>query len=52
VVYAGVDPLTGQRRYLKESAETYEGAIVALTKMQNQVDRSRAFAGMSVSGRL
>lgn len=40
-VYAGVDPLTHQRRYLKEIAPDYDAACVALTKLQHQVDEDR-----------
>jgi hypothetical protein len=32
-VYAGIDPLTGRRRDLKETAATYDAAEVALTKL-------------------
>jgi integrase len=39
VVYAGVDPLTGKERRLKESAKTLKAAEVALTKLQRQVDQ-------------
>jgi hypothetical protein len=38
VVYAGVDPLTGKERRLKETAPTCAAAQVALTKLQRQVD--------------
>jgi hypothetical protein len=34
VVYAGVDPVTGRERRLKESAKTFKAAEVALTKLQ------------------
>jgi integrase len=40
-VYAGVDPLTGSRRNLRETASTYEAAAAALTKLQHQVDEDR-----------
>jgi integrase len=38
VVYAGKDPLTGKDRRLKETAQTYADAKVALTKLQREVD--------------
>jgi hypothetical protein len=38
IVYTGIDPLTGQRRYLKESADDYDAARVTLTKLQRQGD--------------
>ena len=38
VVYAGTDPLTGRPRYLRETAKSYAGAEVALTRLQRQVD--------------
>ena len=41
VVYAGMDPLTGKPRYLRETAKTYDAAEVALTKLQSQVDEDR-----------
>jgi integrase len=41
VVYAGVDPLTGKQRYLKETADTYDAAELALTKLQSRVDENR-----------
>src|SRR3954469_13458532 len=41
IVYAGTDPLTGRRRDLKETADDYDGATVALTKLQRQVDEDR-----------
>jgi hypothetical protein len=37
-VYVGKDPLTGKRRWLKETAPTYAEAKVALTRLQRQVD--------------
>ena len=40
-VYAGIDPLTGKRRYLKEIADSPEAAKRALTKLQRQVDEDR-----------
>ena len=40
-VYAGVDPLTGRPRYLRETAKTYEAAKLALTRLQSQVDEDR-----------
>lgn len=41
VVYAGVDPLTGRERYVRESAPTRREAEKALTRLQNQVDEKR-----------
>lgn len=41
VVYAGIDPLTGKQRYLKETADTYDAAELALTKLQSRVDENR-----------
>ncbi len=41
VVYAGVDPLTGRERRLKESAPTKKAAQAALSRMQTQVDERR-----------
>lgn len=41
VVYAGVDPLTGRERYLRESADTRKAAQAALTRLQAQVDERR-----------
>ncbi len=41
VVYAGRDPLTNKRRYLRETATTYAAAELALTRMQAQVDENR-----------
>lgn len=41
VVYAGVDPLTGKQRQLRDTATTYEAAEIALTKLQRQVDEDR-----------
>jgi integrase len=40
-VYAGIDPLTGKRRYLLETAASNEAAKRALTKLQRQVDEDR-----------
>ncbi|MDQ3764524.1 MAG: hypothetical protein M3460_24100 [Actinomycetota bacterium] len=40
-VYAGIDPLTGKRRYLVESAPSQKAAERALTKLQRQVDEDR-----------
>jgi integrase len=40
-VYAGIDPLTGKRRYLVETATSKEAAKRALTKLQRQVDEDR-----------
>jgi hypothetical protein len=41
-VYAGIDPLTGKRRYLVETAASEKAANVALTKLQRQVDEEAA----------
>ena len=41
VVSAGVDPLTGRRRMLKETAHTKQAAEKALTRLLNQVDEER-----------
>ena len=41
IVYAGVDPLTGKERYLRETSRTYDQAEVALTRLQAQVDEDR-----------
>ncbi len=41
VVYAGVDPLSGRERRLKESAPTKKAAQAALSRMQTQVDERR-----------
>src|SRR5436309_2290250 len=40
-VYAGVDPLTGHWRYVRETTKTHDAAEVALTKLQRQVDEDR-----------
>jgi integrase len=37
-VYAGTDPLTRKPRYIRETAKSYAGAEVALTRLQRQVD--------------
>jgi integrase len=41
IVYAGIDPLTGRQRYLKETAGSYGDAELALTKLQSRVDENR-----------
>ena len=41
VVYAGTDRLTGKLRYLRETAQSYAAAEIALTKLQRQVDEDR-----------
>jgi hypothetical protein len=41
VVYAGRDPLNNKRRYLRETANDYLAAQVALTRLQNQIDEER-----------
>ncbi|HMG29079.1 MAG TPA: site-specific integrase, partial [Jiangellaceae bacterium] len=38
VVYVGIDPLTRKERYLKETANSYAQAKVALTRLQREVD--------------
>jgi len=40
-VFAGRDPLTGRKRYLKQTHPTRKLAERALTKMQNEVDEQR-----------
>ena len=40
-VYAGIDPLTGKRRYLVETAPNQKAAERALTKLQRQVDERK-----------
>jgi hypothetical protein len=41
MVYAGIDPLTGKQRYLRETCATYDQAELALTRLQSQVDEDR-----------
>ncbi|HEY7047461.1 MAG TPA: hypothetical protein VH373_09585, partial [Jatrophihabitantaceae bacterium] len=41
IVYAGIDPLTGKQRYLKETAESHPAAELALTRLQSRVDENR-----------
>jgi hypothetical protein len=41
VVYAGRDPPNNKRRYLRETANDYLAAQVALTRLQNQIDEER-----------
>lgn len=41
IVFAGVDPLTGRSRQLKETARTRKEAEKALTKLQRQVDENK-----------
>ncbi len=41
IVYAGIDPLTGKKNYLRETAPTYEQAEVTVTRLQVQVDEDR-----------
>jgi hypothetical protein len=38
VVYVGIDPLTRKERYLKQTANSYAQAKVALTRLQREVD--------------
>jgi len=40
-VYAGLDPLTLRRRYILETAPTYEAAAKAATRLQGQVDEDK-----------
>ena len=41
IVYAGIDPLTGKPRYLKETADSYSAADHVLTQLQSRVDENR-----------
>jgi integrase len=41
IVYAGIDPLTGKSRYLKETANSYSAADHVLTRLQSRVDENR-----------
>ncbi|MDX6291859.1 MAG: integrase [Kribbellaceae bacterium] len=41
VVFAGRDPLTGKKRYLKKTSDTEKQAGVELTKLLHQVDQQR-----------
>ncbi|WP_433035612.1 tyrosine-type recombinase/integrase [Actinomycetospora sp. CA-053990] len=41
VIYAGIDPLTGKERYLRESAPTRKEAQAALARLQTKVDEKR-----------
>lgn len=41
VIYAGIDPITGKERYLRESATTRKLAQAALARLQSQVDEKR-----------
>ena len=40
-MYAGRDPLTGKKRYLKKTSDTEKQAQVELTKLLHQVDEQR-----------
>lgn len=40
-VYGGIDPLTRRRRYVMETAPTYDLAEKALTRLQGQVDEDK-----------
>jgi len=52
VVYAGADPLTRKPRYRRETHKSYDGAQVALTRLQSQVDEDRhPRADITLSGR-
>ncbi len=46
IVFAGVDPLTGRSRQLKETARTRKEAEKALTKLQRQVDENKRSRGL------
>jgi len=41
MVYTGMDPLTHKRRYIRETAKTYDAAEVAVSTLQRQVDEDR-----------
>ena len=41
VIYAGLDPLTGKERYLRESTSTRKEAQAALARLQTKVDEKR-----------
>jgi integrase len=41
VVPAGKDPLTGRRRPIRQTVQTYAEAEVLLSKLQHQVDEDR-----------
>ena len=41
IVYVGTDPLTGKKRYLRETTKTYDAAEIALTRPRGQVDEDR-----------
>ena len=49
-VYAGLDPLTRKKRYLLQTAPTYEAAQKAATKLQQQVDEPGHECGMGPGG--
>jgi len=49
-VYAGLDPLTGRPRYLRETAKSYDAAEKALTKLQGQVDEDHQPGAELVAG--
>jgi len=50
IVYAGVDPVTGEERRLRETAPTFDEAQVALTRPLTQVDEDRhPKSGITVS---
>ena len=53
-VYAGLDPLTKKKRYLLQTAPTYEAVQKAATQLQRQVDEDqspRAGDSGGISGR-
>lgn len=41
IVYAGIHPLTGKPRYLKETADSHSAAEQVLTRLQSRVDENR-----------
>lgn len=41
IVYAGIDPLTGKPRYLKETADSYAAAELVRTRLLSRVDENR-----------
>ncbi|NWJ71520.1 hypothetical protein HX744_13515 [Pseudonocardia sp. ICBG1122] len=40
-VFAGIDPLTGKKRKLRETCKTHAEAKKALTKLQRQADENK-----------
>src|SRR5262245_31801655 len=41
VAYAGIDPLTRRKRYLKKTVDTPQQAEIELTKLLSQIDERR-----------